>query len=153
LEQPKAIQLKKEPVHMSVRLLAIALIGSVTIFMAAAVFADDEFSVNIAQQWLGKLDNGDYAAAWVETAKLFKFQLTLKDGKNCLRHRREPFGCFITRNLLAVLPKKSLPGFPLGDYVVVQFDTSFAKKKAVVETVTFILNVEGHWKVIGYHVK
>ena len=47
----------------------------------------------------------------------------------------------------------SLPGAPDGEYVVLQFDTSFANKKEAVETVTPMLDKDGKWKVSGYYIK
>ena len=34
-----------------------------------------------------------------------------------------------------------------------RFDTSFANKKSAVETVTFRLEKDGHWKSAGYFIK
>jgi hypothetical protein len=46
-----------------------------------------------------------------------------------------------------------LPGAPDGHYMSLQFDTSFANKKAAVETVTQILEADGTWKFSGYYIK
>jgi Protein of unknown function (DUF4019) len=48
---------------------------------------------------------------------------------------------------------QSLPGAPDGNYVVMQFDTSFANKKNAVETVTFVQEKNGQWKAAGYYIK
>jgi len=34
-----------------------------------------------------------------------------------------------------------------------QFDTSFANKKAAIETVTPMLDTDGTWRVAGYYIK
>lgn len=47
----------------------------------------------------------------------------------------------------------SLPGAPDGEYVVVQFETSFTNKKAAAETVTPMLENDGQWRVSGYYIK
>ena len=47
----------------------------------------------------------------------------------------------------------SLPGAPDGEYVVIQFDTSFTNKKVAVETVTPMKDEDGIWRVSGYYVK
>jgi hypothetical protein len=46
-----------------------------------------------------------------------------------------------------------LPGAPDGQYVVMQFETSFANKKSAIETVTFMLEKDGQWKSAGYFIK
>jgi hypothetical protein len=47
----------------------------------------------------------------------------------------------------------TLPGVPDGEYVVVQFDTSFEKKKTAIETVTPMKEPDGRWRVSGYFIK
>ncbi len=42
---------------------------------------------------------------------------------------------------------------PDGEYVVVQLETSFANKKAAVETVTPMLEKDGRWRVSGYFIR
>jgi hypothetical protein len=42
---------------------------------------------------------------------------------------------------------------PDGDYVVMQFNTSFANKKTAVETVTFMQDKDAKWKAAGYYIK
>jgi hypothetical protein len=46
-----------------------------------------------------------------------------------------------------------LPGAPDGEYVVIQFEASFEKKKAAVETVTPMVDEDGEWRVSGYYLK
>jgi len=42
---------------------------------------------------------------------------------------------------------------PDGDYVIIQFDTSFENKKSAIETVTPMLDKDGVWRVSGYYIK
>jgi hypothetical protein len=46
-----------------------------------------------------------------------------------------------------------LPGAPDGQYVVIQFKTSFANKESAVETITPMLDKDGTWRVSGYYIK
>jgi len=48
--------------------------------------------------------------------------------------------------------RTTLPGAPDGEYVVIQFDSSFEHKESALETVTPVLE-EGKWKVSGYYIK
>jgi hypothetical protein len=48
---------------------------------------------------------------------------------------------------------KSLPGAPDGEYVVIQYRTSFENKNDAIETVTPMKDTDGTWRVSGYYVK
>ena len=47
----------------------------------------------------------------------------------------------------------SLPGAPDGQYVVVQYKTSFANRKSATETVTPMFDKDKKWRVSGYYIK
>jgi hypothetical protein len=53
----------------------------------------------------------------------------------------------------SVTSANTLPGAPDGEYVVFQFDTSFERKEAALETVTTIHEADGQWRVAGYFVR
>jgi hypothetical protein len=46
-----------------------------------------------------------------------------------------------------------LPGAPDGEYVVIQYESSFEHKQAAVETVTPMLDKDGTWRVSGYFIR
>jgi hypothetical protein len=48
--------------------------------------------------------------------------------------------------------RTSLPGAPDGEYVVMQFNTSYTQKKSAVETVTMVLDKDGKWHVAGFFI-
>jgi hypothetical protein len=47
----------------------------------------------------------------------------------------------------------SLHGAPDGEYLVIQFETSFSNKKSAIETVTSMLEKDGNWRVSGHYIK
>jgi hypothetical protein len=47
----------------------------------------------------------------------------------------------------------SVPGAPDGQYVIIQFTTSFKNKASATETVTPMLDKDGSWRVSGYFIK
>ncbi|HEY5894810.1 MAG TPA: DUF4019 domain-containing protein, partial [Chthoniobacterales bacterium] len=59
----------------------------------------------------------------------------------------------VSRKLKSAKYTKTLPGAPDGEYVILQFNTTFANKKEAVETVTPMLAQDGKWKVSGYFIK
>jgi Protein of unknown function (DUF4019) len=70
-----------------------------------------------------------------------------------LNGARKPLGKLVSRKLAKSQAAQSLPGAPDGNYVVMQFDTSFQNKKSAVETVTFMQEKDGKWKAAGYYIK
>jgi hypothetical protein len=48
---------------------------------------------------------------------------------------------------------KTLPGVPDGEYVVVEYETSFENKKTANETVTPMKDPDGTWRVSGYFIR
>jgi predicted SnoaL-like aldol condensation-catalyzing enzyme len=66
---------------------------------------------------------------------------------------RNPLGRMVSRELISKTYSQSLPGAPDGEYVVIQFATSFENKKSAIETVTPMLDSDGEWRVSGYFIK
>lgn len=66
---------------------------------------------------------------------------------------RKPLGAVLSRTFKLAKYSTSLPGAPDGQYVVIQYDTSFENKKSAVETITPMLDRDGQWRVSGYFIK
>jgi len=66
---------------------------------------------------------------------------------------RKPLGKTLNRALKNSRYRINLPGAPEGEYVVIQFETSFENKKSAIETITPTLDKEGKWRVSGYFIK
>ena len=66
---------------------------------------------------------------------------------------RRPLGELVSRVLESKLYATELPGAPDGEYVVIQFTTSFANKRSAIETVTPRRHADGEWRVSGYYIK
>jgi hypothetical protein len=58
----------------------------------------------------------------------------------------------ISRKLNSAKFETSMPGAPDGQSVVIRFETSFQRKKSAIETVTPMLDSDGHWRVSGYYI-
>ena len=65
---------------------------------------------------------------------------------------RQPLAGVVTRELKSETHVTELPGAPDGDYVVIQFNTTFENKRVAVETVTPMLEDDGNWLVAGYFI-
>ena len=135
----------------------ICLILAVFAFAVCAVRADESDKKNAAiaaaTSWLKLVDEGKYSESWMEAAAYFKSAVTQQQWDQSLQAVRRPLGSRLSRSVQNATYTKALPGAPDGEYVVIQFTTSFANKKTAIETVTPLLEKDGTWKVSGYYIK
>ena len=112
-----------------------------------------ELAKQSAEAWLSLADSGKYADSWQEASMLFKSHVTKEQWHDALTAARDPLGRLLARKLKSATYKTTLPGVPDGQYVVIQYDSSFEHKQSAVETVTPMLDKDGKWKVSGYYIK
>lgn len=110
-------------------------------------------ALSAAEKWLAIVDSEKYEESWKETAELLENAVQLNQWAQSMRAVRKPLGKLISRKLKMKVYKSSLPGAPDGEYVVIQFETSFENKKAAVETITPMMDKDGVWRVSGYYIK
>lgn len=113
----------------------------------------EEQAVEAAEKWLSLIDNEQYAESWKESAQLFQNAITEEDWAKQLEAVRKPLGKNLSRKVQSKKLHTSLPGAQDGQYVVIQFKSSFDNKEAAIETVTPMLDKEGKWRVSGYYIK
>jgi hypothetical protein len=113
----------------------------------------EQAAVAAAEKWLGLVDDGRYAESWKEAATPFRNAVKQEQWEQAAQAVRKPLGKLVSRQLKSKAYKTSLPGAPDGEYVVIQFDASFANKKSAVETVTPMVDKDGKWRVSGYFIK
>ena len=106
-----------------------------------------------ALEWLAVVDEGGYAESWKSAAGLLKSAVTEDQFVQSLEAALGSFGAMRSRQSAQSSFHTELPGAPDGEYVVIQFNTSFENKKTAVETVTPMLEADGAWRVSGYFVK
>ncbi len=113
----------------------------------------EDFARKSAEQWLALIDAGKYAESWTTAAQYFKNAVSQDQWNASLEFVRKPLGALVSRQLQSAKYTKSLPGVPDGEYVVLQFHSSFTNKKVAIETVTPMLDKDGQWRVSGYYIK
>ena len=132
-------------------------LGMVLSLSVSVVFAVESEKVNMAlssaETWLNLVDEGRYADSWNEAAGYFKGAVKQERWEEMLQAVRTPLGKVISREVKSKSYHTSLPGAPDGDYVVIQFETSFENKKSGIETVTPMLDQDGKWRVSGYFIR
>ena len=113
----------------------------------------EKAGITAASAWLSAVDEGNYAESWNQAARFFKDAVTKEQWLNSMNAFRVPLGKMMTRKLKSKQYTKTLPGAPDGEYVVIQYETTFEKKQSAIETVTPMLDKDGKWRVSGYYIK
>ena len=133
---------------IGIAVLGLCLAGSVV----TRADAQDN-AVQAAKAWVALVDAGQYGESWETAAVLFKNATAKKQWEQTLAAVRKPLGKLVSRELKSKTYRESLPGAPDGQYVIIQFATSFANKKSGIETVTPMLDKDGQWRVSGYYIQ
>ena len=135
--------------------IVVALV--ILVMMSATVITAQEtdkekIAIATAEKWLALVDTGKYAESWREAASYFRTSVEQEQWKHSLTAVRKPLGKLLSRKVKNRKYLTSLPGAPDGEYLVIQFETSFANKKSAIETVTPMREKDGKWRVSGYYI-
>lgn len=132
----------------------VAVIVCVSSFTANAQQAvEEKKAVAASDKWLELIDEEGYAESWEASAAALRNAVNKDWWEQQLSAVRKPLGKLIERKLLSARYMTSLPAAPDGEYVVIQYETSFENKKSAVETVTPMKEENGLWRVSGYYIK
>ena len=134
-------------------LLCTPLLAAVFPMIATAAPGPTAAAQAASKEWLEKLDAADYNGTWESAALMFKSAVSVQAWQQVSQSVRSPLGAFRSRGDRSATYTKTLPGVPDGEYVVVQFDTTFENKAQAIETVTAALDRDGAWRVAGYFIK
>ncbi|MCK9294682.1 MAG: DUF4019 domain-containing protein [Desulfobulbaceae bacterium] len=135
-----------------IALLAIGLLSVVACTPKGNPVAE-KAAIDSAQRWLEQVDLGKYGESWDEAAEYFKSSISKDKWQQTLESARGPLGEALSRELVSKQFATSSPGAPDGEYVVIQYKTSFENKKNAIETITPTLDKDGKWRVSGYNIK
>lgn len=113
----------------------------------------EQAAIKATNTWLKLVDDGKYGESWNEGATLFKSVVTKEKWEEALNSILPPFGANISRNVLSVQYKTSIPGAPDGEYVIIRYESKFENKEKAIETVTPMKDEDGSWRVSGYFIK
>src|SRR5436309_9015308 len=127
-----------------IRRLTVLFLAIVSVSSLIAKPEDD--AKKSAEEWLSLVDAGRFAESWKAAGSYLQHACAEDLWTRKLDTMRKPLGKLVSRKLESAKYEK--PFFvPDGDYVKLQFATSFENKKQVVETVTPVLQKDGTWKV------
>lgn len=106
-----------------------------------------------AENWLSLIDNDDTSESWNQAASLFKTAVSSEQWKISLDAAQVPLGKVVSRKLKTKQYADELPGALDGDYVVIEYETSFERKRNGTETITLVKDTDGEWRAGGYFIK
>lgn len=135
--------------------IAAFLIGGTLLFCGSASAEQqyEDAAVTVASSWLAVVDAGSYDQSWTQAATYFQSAVNREQWHQAMKSVRQPLGDTVSRAVMRATYTTELPGAPDGEYVVIQFDTSFENKRNAVETVTPMRDADGTWRVAGYFIK
>ena len=142
--------MKSFTVRLCVFTMLFALVGALGTAWAQGA---EEEAVKAAVRWLELADAGDYDESWDAAAASFKKAIKQDAWNQAMVAFRRPLGDVVSRELKSAEYLTSMLGAPDGEYVVIQFSTSFTNKSSAVETVTPMRTEDGTWRVSGYFIK
>ena len=138
------------------RVLLLILATLLSVLLCQQASATDSKTTNAikaAEEFLILVDTSQYAQSWDSASSFFKSQLPKESWVKQISSLRPAFGKVTNRHILGVQSLKQLPGAPDGEYVVIQYNTSFENKRKAVETITPMLDKDGRWHVSGYYIQ
>ena len=134
------------------RAVAFALIGACVITCSSSALSlspEDEAARDVALQWLGVVDSGNYKDA----ALLISEQVRgSRDWTKYFAAHRAPLGRVNNRKIAEVKYASTVPGDPeFRRHAIVRFKTSFEHKAAAAEEIV-LTKMGCCWEVSGYRI-
>jgi len=121
--------------------------------LAETTARKESAAIAAAEAWLELVDEEKYTESWRQGAEYFKAAVKPDQWAQSMRAFRQPLGSTVSRILKTKNYATSLPGVPDGEYVVIQYETSFENKESAIETITPTVDKDGIWRVSGYYIK
>jgi len=119
----------------------------------AAETEKESAALKSAEKWLSLVDEERYKESWENAAEYFRKAVKRDQWEESLLAIRTPLGKTVSRKVKSTTYKTALPGAPDGEYVVIEFSTSFERKRTATETVTPMMDKDQEWRVSGYYIK
>ena len=138
---------------ISIVLLVTVICVFTFVQISLADQAKEKSAVDASKAWLKLVDEGKYSESWNEAAQYFKNAANKEQWKSSLDAARTLLGKVLSRKLKSQQYTKTLSGAPDGEYVVIQYETSFENKQEAIETITPMLDKDGKWRVSGYYIR
>lgn len=106
-----------------------------------------------AEAWLALLDGGRFEESWAAAAPFLQERAPRGTWVQSGESMKASLGKRLSRKQVALLETANMPSGPTGRYVVVEYQSKFARKPVAFESVTEMLCDDGKWRVAGYAVR
>lgn len=120
---------------------------------ASDVDRDVKPALEAANLWLSLIDINRGQQSWEQTSDEFRQSVSADSWVSTLDQARVPLGSVVSRKVKNAAFTRVLPGQPDGEYVVVDYNTSFKNKPNSLETLTLSYGIDKRWRVAGYQIK
>jgi hypothetical protein len=137
---------------LATRRALLAVLAAGLVALAPASRAQDPRAIEAqqaARAWLAIADKLDADASYRAAGPKFRSVLTPERWRDAVRLVRTPLGAMERRSVTGTEFATRLKGQPDGEYALVAFRTSWAKK-AVGRELVSVERVQGRWQVVGY---
>lgn len=136
------------------RCLAILLvISSCGTIYASETPSDAEAARLAAESWIAIVDGAEYERSWEPLSEKLRQKVSREAWATDMRNLRSPLGALRKRSLVGTRYARDLPEAPPGEYIVVQYSSSYENFPAVLETVVPMRDDDGAWRVAGYFIR
>jgi hypothetical protein len=120
---------------------------------AARSDLDKAAAQEAATTWVAMTDAAKYADSWDKGGAIMQAVVTKAQWEQALTSVRSPLGAVKSRTLKSAEYTTRLPNSPEGEYVVIQYATSFEHRADMTETIIPMKDKDGAWRVAGYFIK
>ena len=113
----------------------------------------EKAAAEAAAKWLKLMDEGKDAESWDELAATLQAVIPRQLWIGSTAPARRIMGGLVSRTVNSKQYATTLPGLPDGEYVMIQYNSVFEKKKAAMEVITVAKQEDGTWRVSGYFIQ
>ena len=132
---------------------AVALVLTTFVGLSLSAQEKEKAATDAATQWLVLIDSNQYSESWFQASSDFRGAASKEQWIHALDTVRTPLGKLESRKLKSATYTTMLPNVHVGEYVVIQYDTSYEKAAGMTETLVMMREKNGSWKANGYFIK
>jgi Protein of unknown function (DUF4019) len=108
---------------------------------------------DVALKWLALIDSGGYGKCWDLAATPLQSSVTKAGWILGMSRARRFYGKVLSRKFKETVYATNPPGFPPGEYEILQFKVRFSARGEATEFVSMKMQTDGQWLVAGYHIE
>ncbi len=144
---------RKYRVHIFLAIIALVIIFYPSFSRKPDQERLDKSSV-AATEFFSLVDAGKYQESWDACSAYLKNEVEEPVWSKRLAAVRTVAGALIDRKQKDYTYTNNVgDSIPVGEYMVYHFDSQFANKDHLVETVTVMLEEDKHWRIAGYFIE